>query len=103
MSTRLQREFNEFDKANPNVWKLFKRFAFQALQRGYTRFSVSSIYERIRWEVKMTTLSNDDFKINNNHRAYYARKWNAKYPHLAKFFEIRTVRGERNGQGDLFE
>lgn len=90
--TRLQAEFEKFDRENPHVWTYFVRFAFQAISHGRKRLSVALIIERIRWEVYITTTSDtDDFKINNNHRAYYARKWKRRYPDYTTFFAIRRV------------
>lgn len=64
----LQTEFENFDRENPHVWHYLVRFANEALARGRTKLSL--VIERIRWGVYDTTLSDDDFKINNNHRAY---------------------------------
>jgi hypothetical protein len=89
--TRLQAAFEKFDGGNPHVWDYFVRFAFEAIERGHKRLSTKLIIERIRWEVYMTTASDDDFKINNNHAPYYARKWRIKFPVYAAFFTIRRV------------
>ena len=89
--TRLQAEFEKFDRNNPHVWKYFVRFAFQAISRGHRHLSTKLIIERIRWEIYMSTTSDDDFKINNNHAPYYARKWIRRYPDYATFFAIRRV------------
>jgi hypothetical protein len=99
--SRLRREFEAFDAANPQIWDLFVRFTFMAIRAGKKKGSISLITERIRWEVYIETASNDEFKINNNHRAYYARKWQKLYPEYADFFETRRLRdGE---EPDLFE
>lgn len=103
-------EFEKFDGENPRLWALFCRFCDQAITAGRRKLGVSLIIERIRWEVFITTKSDDDFKINNNHRAYYARKWLATHPEYPGFFEIRRVRKsgwtspdwDEDGQGNLF-
>ena len=89
--SRLQAAFNKFDKDNPHVWNYFVQFAFQAIDRGHKHLSTKLIIERIRWEIYMTTISDDEFKICNNHTPYYARKWNREYPIYSTFFEIRRV------------
>lgn len=86
-------EFRKFDEENPFVWEYFKRFAEQAIQRGRTKLSGQLIIERIRWEIYIITQSDDDFKINNNHTAYYVRKWLELYKDREGYFEIRRVRG----------
>jgi hypothetical protein len=101
-------EFEKFDKDNPVIWELIQRFCKSVLDAGQTKWSISGIFERIRWEIYVVTKSKDDWKINNNHRAYYARKWLAEHPEYPKFFEIRRVRGSNghsfgeDGQGNLF-
>ena len=88
----------------PEVWNLFKRFTEYAIVRGKTKLSTKFIIERIRWEVIMEIRSHDEFKINNNHTAYYARKWLKQHPEHPKFFEVRKARGDdfdSNGQGVL--
>lgn len=106
--TALERAFIEFDRDNPRIYQLLCRFADQALAAGRARLGISLLFERIRWEVYITTASNDEFKLNNNHRAYYARKWLREHPEHPEFFATRRVKGEPrswwNGedQGKLF-
>ena len=95
---RLQAAFDIFDAANPRFWMLFEKFTRAVINRGHSRFSVANIFERVRWEVQIETNSDDGFKLNNNHRAYYARKWLKLHPEYPKFFEIRITRGERKTQ-----
>jgi hypothetical protein len=94
-TSRLEAAFWDFHQTNPKVYELFDRFTRYAIQRGRKRFSVSVIIERIRWETTIET-SNDDFKINNNHRAYYARLWMRDNPQHGGFFSTRETRGERD-------
>jgi hypothetical protein len=47
------------------------------------------ITERIRWELYITTKSDDGFKINNNHRAFYSRKFMNMYPEWDGIFRTR--------------
>ena len=106
----LHAEFDKFDSENPRIWELFERFTERAIARGFKNLSADMVVHRIRWEVYVETVSADDYKINNNHVAYYARKWLEKHPEHAKFFELRKVRGEsdnghsfgEDGQGNLF-
>lgn len=86
----LEIEFKEYDKANPEVWQMFCRFAFEAIDRGRKTLSVSLIIERVRWETFIATQSGDGFKINNNHRAFYARKFMKQFPAYPDIFRTRT-------------
>lgn len=77
-----------FHEANPHVWELFKRYAFEVKRTGRPRYSVQAIFERIRWHVAIETRG-DDFKINNNYRACYARLLILEHPEFAGFFVTR--------------
>jgi hypothetical protein len=95
----LQQEFEAFDAANPEVWRLFCRFAAEAVAAGNLTLSASLIFERIRWETLVVTrgageVAAVELKLNNNHRAYYARKYNATFaPELGRF-ATRSVEEE---------
>ena len=91
--TQLELAFNKFDMDNPNVWEMFLRFTDQLVSRGYKRLSASLVTERIRWETTIVTRGSA-FKICNNHRAYYARKWNNAFQHG----EARFITRQTNGQ-----
>ncbi len=84
----MELDFKEFDKNNPKVWAYFVEFAFQALKAGRTVLSAGLITERIRWETWITTTT-EDFKINNNFRAFYARKFMKEYPEYGESFRTR--------------
>jgi hypothetical protein len=86
--------FEQFDRDNPLVWRAFKKYAFQMAHSQFGgKLSASLITERIRWEMIVETRSADPFKINNNFRAYYARKFEQHYPVYAGCFETRSTPG----------
>lgn len=60
-----------FHRDNPHVFRLFKRFAGEALNAGH-KVGARMITERIRWYSLIETSSND-YKINDHHTPYYAR------------------------------
>ncbi|MHC4332203.1 MAG: hypothetical protein ACYSUV_00425 [Planctomycetota bacterium] len=97
MSTQLtdsEQKFLDFHKQNPHIYKLFKRFAFEAVNRGRKRIGSKLIFERMRWEVTVVTSSADEFELNNNYTAYYARKFVQDYPMHGALFAFRKTRGE---------
>lgn len=100
-ATRLEAAFWVFHEANPGVYRLFCRFTREAIERGRRHFSVCMVIERIRWETMIVT-ADADFKINNNHRAYYARLWMREHPEHDGFFRTRRVvaTGRLNRVGD---
>ena len=94
-------QFNDFDKSNPTVWKLFKQFTHDyvksQLDRGIPKKSIRIshwlIVARIRWESKINTVDyNSSFKINNNYTAHYARKFIKQFPKLSHLFQIRELK-----------
>jgi hypothetical protein len=87
---RTQVDSEEFDSANPAVWKLFVKFTFDAIHAGSSSFSVDSVTERIRWFTTIETRAGE-FKLNNNLRPYYARKWQKEFPKYADLFETRRA------------
>jgi len=91
---KLEENFNKFDRANPMVWDLFVRFAFEAINAGQPTLSAALITERIRWETRVPTTTADGFKVANAHRAYYARKFNRAYPTAKAKFVLHPVAGE---------
>lgn len=90
MKLTLAQQFEKFDAENPGVWALFKRFALEAIAAGKRNLSVSLITERIRWEAVVTT-STTEYKVNNNHRAFYARKFHREFPQHDGFFRTRLA------------
>lgn len=68
-----QQEALDFIERNPHQYELFNRFAWELLNRGYKTLSAYLIFERMRWETAVT--SDEEFKVNNNYRPYFARKW----------------------------
>ena len=91
MKRNLQSEFDSYDKANPQVWDAFIRFTKEAISFGHQHLSASLVVERIRWETLIDSRSFDGLKINNNHRAYYARKFHKEFPEHRGFFRTRSV------------
>jgi len=85
----LAEQFADYDTLNPHVYAMFKRFALEALAAGKTVLSASLICERIRWEVDIVTRG-DQFKINNNYRAFYSRKFMQEFPWFGETFRTRV-------------
>lgn len=86
-------DFQDFDRANPKVWEMFVRFAHDLIDAGHKTLSASMITERIRWQTAIETRG-DDFKINNNFRAFYARKFMKAYPGHGEIFRTRKAEAD---------
>lgn len=92
MDTRLeemQADFDRYHEENPWVYAEFKRLTFRLINTGRQNFSASAVVERIRWGVSIGDYGPDDFKINNNYRAFYARLFHMEHPKHDGFFRTR--------------
>lgn len=85
----------EWHQKNPQVWMMFERFSFEAVNRGRKKISHWLIINRIRWETAILT-TGSDFKISNDYIAFYARLWKAKYPIHADLFNTKKMIGEND-------
>lgn len=68
---------------------MFVSYARQAKKRGYERFSAKAIFERLRWYSQMETDTDEEWKLNNNFTALYARKAIEAFPEFNGFFQLR--------------
>ncbi len=85
-----------FHKENPRVWKLFCRFAFEKINQGFQHYSVNGIFERIRWETDQANVDpSKQFKIGNNHRPFFSRRFMRMYPQHDGFFRTR-IQGSKD-------
>jgi hypothetical protein len=92
MKTRreeMQEQVTKFHKEHPEVWNLFVRFSKEMIGRGYKTYSVNAVFERIRWEIDSGGDGLHNFKLNNNYRAFYSRRFMRMYPKYNGFFRTR--------------
>ncbi len=89
----LQEKFEAYDRANPQVYEAFRKYAFQLREAGRKRSGAALIFERIRWDTMIRGSKEDGLpalKMNNNYRAFYARKLALESPiYFETFFETR--------------
>lgn len=81
-----------YDAHNPEIWEMFKKFTFQAINAGRKYIGARMIIERIRWETMIRATSGDGFKINNMVQPYFARKFMRLYPQHKDIFRTRKCR-----------
>lgn len=95
----LLEQFKAFDRNNPKVWFYFRNYALRALHAGVPHYSADAILHRIRWHIDIETrgageVEGSILKINNNHAAFYARKFREQYPQHADFFQTRYAKAD---------
>ena len=86
--------FSTYDAENPHLYLAFVKFAREAKAKGFTAYSAKGIFEIIRWHTGAQ--GNDQFKLNNNYHADYARKLMTDFPsEFAGFFRTREMKADR--------
>lgn len=90
---KLETQFWQFHTQNPMVYSFLIEFAFEwRLNRGKdARLGIKALFERVRWEVSLGN-TKSDFKLNNNHTAFYARLIMRTNPALQDIFKVRRQR-----------
>lgn len=90
----IRKAFHVFDSEHPEVFEMFEKFAFEAVQAGTEKLGAAAVWERMRWETAVGQKMGGGpiYRLNNNFRAYYARKFMQKHPECGQLFETRKVR-----------
>jgi len=83
----LAQAFRVFDDANPHVYAELVRLTDEWRRRRVTSLGVGMLWEVMRWNLTLST-AGEPFKLNNNHRSFYARKLIA-HAGAAGLFETR--------------
>lgn len=90
----LREDFLKFHRANPEVYEIYVSLLRKAHKRGKKRIGIGLLTEVMRWEMSLNT-SGDEFKLNNNHRAFYARRIRKLEPDLGKLLTVRRQSSKR--------
>jgi len=86
--------WREWHVANPHVFERFTKLADEArVQRPGVRVGHWLIIGKLRWEHFFQT-TGPDFKLSNDHAAFYARAYMASRPDRRGFFKIKRMIGE---------
>lgn len=85
--------FQQYHAANPEVYRMFRKFAHEAIRGGAKRLGGKLIAERLRWESYVQ--GNDGWKINNSYISFYVRLFQRDFPAYAHLFETRSARADR--------
>ena len=89
-NTTIEDKAVAYDSDYPEIWLKFEEYALRLINRGTKHYGAKAIFEVIRYHTKINT--NEEFKINNNYTAYYARKFHKQYPQYDGFFETRKIK-----------
>ena len=79
MIDRIALEFEKFDAENPSVMKELVALARKAKKTGVMHYGIGALFEILRWHRRIEK-GDREFKLNNNHRALYARRIMELFP-----------------------
>jgi hypothetical protein len=102
---KIELAFEAFHAKTPWVYERLKGMALAAKRAGRESYGIGALFEVLRYEHALATRSDDGLKLNNNHRALYARKIGREVFELQDFFRYRErkaryVAGQVVGPGD---
>lgn len=87
---RYESEAQEFFRRNPHVYDAFRLLAYKAIAAGKTRCSQRLLWERLRWELYISSDANvADYALNNNYVRYAAKQLEAEGELPGGFFQFR--------------
>lgn len=78
-----------FDSQNGLVYEAFERCALDLIGSGVRHYGAKAIFEYLRYATNVRGLG-DQFKLNNNYTAYFARKFEELHPEHEGFFATRN-------------
>jgi len=80
-------------KDNPHVWEMFCKLADKVRATGAKKTGAWLIIGRMRWDHFFET-EGAEFKLPNDHIAFYARAYMASKPERSGLFKIKRMFGE---------
>lgn len=91
--SRGELKFLEYHNRNPEVYALFKEYAFTFLRSGQEKIGARVLIDLIRWgHVVNRERPPCEYKIPNHHIAHYARLFIKDHPEHEDFFETRELK-----------
>jgi hypothetical protein len=94
LDTPEYKQFLQYHEANPQIYQFIRRYALRAIERKHTTLSIEFLTCIIRWETSIGA-GDDEFKINNNFRPFYARMFMREFPAYKDFFRTRRSKADK--------
>jgi hypothetical protein len=88
----IQERFEAFHKGHPEVYSYLLGLCFELRGKGFERYGIRSLWERVRWHFQVEKDLGADFKLNDHFHSRYARRIVENHPELDGFFELRELR-----------
>jgi len=84
----------------PQIYQAVDQLAKSLLVAGRGHYGIKEFFESLRWDSRLS-MNGEEFKMNNNYPAYYARFWLQNNSQYWGFFELRRVKGEYRPRPEL--
>lgn len=84
----IQERFEAFHFQNRHVYEALRTLALDMQRRGVQRYGMKGLFEILRWQWAIQT-QGEEYRLNNNFTALYARALMNNVPELRDFFETR--------------
>ena len=85
---KVERDFRTFHRTNPHVLRSLIKLTSDLHEAGFNRIGMKMLFEVLRWQTMLETRG-DDFRLNNNYTAYYARLLMHRRPEFKGMFAVR--------------
>lgn len=89
----LTERFLRFHELNPHVYQALRRLALDLARNGRSRIGIGMLFEVMRWQ-RLVATTGEEWLLNNDYRAPYARLLMASEPELAGIFETRRSKAD---------
>lgn len=83
---RFRSEADAWIDANPQAWAYMTEQALLSAHHR-RRFGIGALCEHVRWH--MFAKGDEGFKLNNNHRAAFARRLIRENPEIEPYIKVR--------------
>lgn len=92
--------FHKFHRDNPHIYDYLRQLALQVKAKGYDKFGLNTIWERMRWNYEIDAIETYDphreYKLDSRFVAFYARLLMKNEPDLENFFYLRRSVADRD-------
>ena len=99
----LYNKFVAYHGANPRLYELINQYAHAAIDADQKNYGVAAIFEVLRWDYTVRAYDPTlNFKLPNNHRAFYSRLWTYNNREYSGFFRQQIQRSGRRVRTDEY-
>ena len=88
----IQERSNAFHTGHPEVCACLLALCFELKRKGFERYGIRSLWERVRWHFQVEKKLGADFKLSEHFHSRYVRRILKDHPELGGFFELRELR-----------